>query len=324
MSGAGVSFLVPARNAEATISEAVRSCLDQTVAPHEVLVVDDHSSDATADLARAAGARVVPSAGRGLVAALNTGLRAADAPWIARMDADDLAAPRRLELQLPHLDRHRVVDGRVRFFRDEGAVPEGMRRYEAFVNAAEVDRDLLVESFVVHPAATFHRAEVLAAGGYREGDFPEDYELWLRLHAAGWRFETVPEVLVRMRDRPDRATRTDPRYRVDAFDRARQLWLAAGPLARPRRVALWGGGKAGKRWLRWLKAQGHTVPAVIDIAPRHAVGGVRVLPPEGLAELDADLALVAVGARGARALIRQQLGHLRPAWREGRDWWALR
>ena len=320
----GVSFLVPARDAEATIAEAVASCLAQTLPADEVLVVDDHSTDATAQVAAAAGARVIPSEGRGLVAALDTGLRAAEGTWIARMDADDVADPRRLELQAPLLQQRTVVDGGVRFFRDDGEVPPGMRRYERFVNTVDVDRELLVESFVVHPAATFHRHAVVEAGGYRDGPFPEDYELWLRLHAGGWTFHKVPELLVSMRDRPDRATRTDPRYRVDAFDRARQGWLAAGPLSRPRRVALWGGGKAGKRWLRWLLAQGHAVPAVVDIADRREVGGLPVVRPTTLPDLDVELALVAVGALGARATIRSALAELRPGWTEGRDWWALR
>ncbi len=315
---------MPARNAARTVQEAVASCLAQSHAPAEVLVVDDHSTDDTAALARRAGARVIPCEGRGLVDALNTGLRQARGTIIARMDADDVAAPDRLARQVPLVRERTVVDGGVRFFRDRGHVPPGMRRYEAFVNAAVVERDLLVESFVVHPAATFHREAVLAAGGYRDGDFPEDYDLWLRLHAAGWRFEKVPSPLVRMRDRPERATRTDPRYRIQGFDRVRQAWLASTVLARPKRVVLWGGGKAGKRWLRWLQAAGHTVPAVLDIVDRGEVGGVSVLPPERLADLEADHMLVAVGARGARAAIRARVTSLRPAWVEGHDWWALR
>ncbi len=64
-----------------------------------------------------------------------------------------------------------------------------MRIYGEWVNQVllptDFDRELLVESPIVHPGATLRRSAVERIGGYRDGDFPEDYDLWLRLHAAG-------------------------------------------------------------------------------------------------------------------------------------------
>ena len=98
-------------------------------------------------------------------------------------------------------------------------------------------------------------------------------------------------------------------------------------LRRPRSVALWGAGKECRPWLRWLLDNGHQVPLIIDIDPKK-IGRTRrdipILGPEALAKVHADFCLVLVAARGARAPIRSALGSLRPHWREGQHWWAVR
>jgi glycosyltransferase involved in cell wall biosynthesis len=335
------------RDGALTVESAVASVLAWGDAVDELVIVDDGSRDDTLALLASIAAhdprvRVLRQPAEGLVAALERGLQHCRGTFVARMDADDLAAPRRLARQLPLLlddPGLAVVDGQVSFFRDEGEVPEGMRLHQAWINGIlEPDhfaRAFSVESPVVHPAATFRRSAVLAVGGYRgfagapgviRGPVPEDYDLWLRLHAAGWRFRKVDEVLVRMRDRPLRLTRTHPAYGREAFRRARMVWLSGTALAAPRRVVVWGAGKAGRPWIRWLLARGHAVPAVVDIDPRKVGStrrGVPVIAPEGLPGLDAEICLVAVGARGARALIRGALETLRPDWKEGRELFFL-
>lgn len=332
-----VSFLLPFRDEERTLAEAIGSLRASTVTDWEAVLVDDGSRDDSPRIAEALAARdprlrVLHLPGLGLPGALGAGLARCSAPLVARMDADDRASPRRLELQLARFSADPtlcVVDGAVRFFRDEGEPEGGMRAYEAWINGVlspdDFDRELLVESPVVHPAATFVREAVLAAGGYRAGPFPEDYDLWVRLHLRGARFAKVPEVLVWMRDRPGRLTRTNPSYGAEAFRRVRQLWLSAR-LPPGARVAVWGAGRAGKPWLRWLQEQGYRVPFAIDIAPRRVGStrqGVPVLAPEALPGRrgEVDLLLVAVGARGARDQIRAALTRL--GLREPEDFRAV-
>ena len=333
------SFVLPVRDAIDTLPQAVASIRAQTERDWDLIVVDDGSADGTPEwLDEQAEAdprlRVIHQPPSGLVAALNRGLGASDSELVARMDADDILEPRRLERQLELLatDRHLgVVDGQVALFRDHGPVPGGMLRYARWINdvcaPADFDRELLVESPVIHPAATIRRSALEQVGQYRDGAFPEDYDLWLRLHAAGWRLAKVPEVVIRMRDRPMRLTRTDDRYGPTGFRQVRQGWLRATVLSTPRRVALWGAGKTGRPWLRWLLSQGHDVPCIVDVDPRK-IGNVRqgsvpIVPPDALARVEAEVCLVAVGARGARPLIRAALGELRPDWVEGVHWWAV-
>jgi len=330
------SFVLPVRNGASTLEQAIASICAQTDGDFELLVVDDHSTDESTSLTRShpdPRVRLLTSPGRGIVAALNHGISMAAGTYIARMDADDLAVSTRLEYQLDELDDPRVavVDSQVVFFADDGEVPLGMQRYAQWVNRIitpeDFDRELLVESPIVHPAATFRREVVQGIGGYRDGPFPEDYDLWLRLHAQGLRFKKIPQPLVKMRDHHQRLTRTDPRYSRSGFRAVRQEWLARTQLHRPRTLILWGAGKECRPWLRWLLDQGHSVTAIVDVSPR-LIGnrrrGVPIIAMDQLDQYPAEIGLVLVGARGARELIRQEISQRMPQWHEGVDWWAVR
>jgi len=101
-----VSVVIPAMNAAATVAQAVHSVLDQTVQDFEVIVVDDGSSDATADVVASipdARVHVVRQPNRGAAAARNAGILSARGNWVAFLDADDLWLPHKLEVQLQAL-----------------------------------------------------------------------------------------------------------------------------------------------------------------------------------------------------------------------------
>jgi glycosyltransferase involved in cell wall biosynthesis len=97
-----VSVVIPARNAAPFLTDCLRSVLAQTVRPREIIVVDDHSSDATADVARSFGGAVLlrENPGRGVASALNHGIGSAEGPLIAHFDADDLMRPDKLATQV--------------------------------------------------------------------------------------------------------------------------------------------------------------------------------------------------------------------------------
>jgi cellulose synthase/poly-beta-1,6-N-acetylglucosamine synthase-like glycosyltransferase len=154
----------------------------------------------------------------------------------------------------------------------------------------------------------FRKALVELVGGYRECGWTEDYDLWLRLAAAGTRFARLKETLFFWRDRPDRLTRTDPAYSAEAFRACKAHYLKEGFLAGVGEVTLVGAGLEGRAWRRLLEAEGIAVSRWIDADPRkqgRLLHGAPVLPPV-TDELSGKL-LVTIGTRGARKGLRAWL-----------------
>ncbi len=330
-----VSVLLPVRDGEATLGEALGSVLSQTLRDLEVVAVDDGSRDGTAALLQEAAARdprvrIFATGGRGLVPALSLGLAESRGTYVARMDADDVCHPERLAAQVALLDSRPdvgVASCLVRIVREGGVAP-GFRAYEKWLNSCvapeEIARDIFVESPVAHPTATFRREEALALGGYRDVPWPEDYDLWLRYHVAGRGIAKVPRVLLDWRDHEGRLSRVDPRYRRDRFVDAKAHYLVRGPLAGRRQAIVWGAGPIGKRLARALRSEGLAILAFVDVDPRKvgrkAPGGAPVVDPDALARFRGTPLVVAVGVRGARALIRGALAAR--GWAEGSDFWC--
>jgi hypothetical protein len=164
-------------------------------------------------------------------------------------------------------------------------------------------------------------------GGYQDHGWAEDYDLLLRLYLAGTRFAKLPQVLLEWREHPQRLTRTDSRYSLENFLRLKAFYLTRGPLAGRDAVIIWGAGMAGRRLGKQLARLEAPLRAYVDIDPRK-IGrtrrGLPILPPEALPDwwgrFTNPVILAAVGARGARPLIRQELTGM--GFREGQDWWA--
>jgi glycosyltransferase involved in cell wall biosynthesis len=308
--------LLPVRDAEATLPACLASLAAQTLADHEVVIVDDGSGDGSGALLDAAARadprrRVIRTGRMGLVAALNTAAAAARAPLLARLDADDVAHPERLARQAERLGadgRTDILGCRVRLVGEAGP---GMRDYVEWMNGLldheAIAADLLVESPLAHPSVMMRGEALRGLGGYRAFDGPEDYDLWLRAHAAGLRFAKLPEILLDWRDGPARLTRTDPRYAAARFFELKLEALTQAWLHAPRPVVVWGAGPIGKAWARALLGRGVVVAAFVEVDERKIGQRIHGRPVVGLSEvplIGAALHLAAVGLKGARARIR--------------------
>lgn len=330
-----VSVLIPVYNAAETLPAALKSLGSQTFTDFEIIAVDDGSVDKSwdilLDLARR-DIRLLPVTGShsGLISTLNTGLHLCRGEFVARMDADDIMHPDRLLKQVALMDscpEISVAGCLVKTFAS-GQVGKGMEIYEEWLNGLvrheDICRDIFIESPIVHPSAMVRREEILKLGGYQERGWPEDYDLWLRYHAAGMRFAKVPEILFYWREHEHRMTRRFSRYSVENFLRAKAHYLAYGPLKKRDSFIIWGSGKTGRRLSKHLMRDGYIPDVFIDIQPGKIGGTLRRVPIIGPRDLQGiwgllkrPLLIVAVASRGARALIREELE--RQHLSEGKD-----
>ncbi|MGE4552394.1 MAG: glycosyltransferase [Desulfovibrionaceae bacterium] len=335
-----ISVVMPCFNAEATLGAAFSSVLGQEGADFEVVAVDDGSTDGTAGVLREwAGrdgrVRPVFAPHGGIVAALNAGLAAARGAYIARLDADDQCLPGRLARQAGFLDAGPelgLAGCRVRFGGDRRAAA-GYARYVDWTNGLldheGIALNRFIESPLPHPSVMFRKGLVALHGGYRDGDFPEDYELWLRWLDAGVRMAKVDAELVVWNDPPDRLSRTDGRYGFEAFYRTKAeylaRWLKAGPLAGAARpvVGVLGAGRVTRKRAELLLAHGVEIACWYDLDPRkvgHVVAG-RPVRHRDEVPLPGELFLLSyVGSVGAREDIATFLASR--GYAPGRDWMA--
>jgi glycosyltransferase involved in cell wall biosynthesis len=210
-----VSVVIPLYNAAPYVAQAVRSVLDQTVADFELIVIDDGSTDGSAQVVERAAKgdgrlRLVRQANAGVSAASNRGTELARGEFLARVDADDVCLPHRLEKQVAYLREHPecvAVGSRVMFIDEEGLPLFEMPGIA--LGHEEIDRGLLaVEWTILQPATMFRTTALRAVGGYRTDlRIHEDHDLFLKLAEFG-KLANIDEVLFQYRQRTNSAVTT--------------------------------------------------------------------------------------------------------------------
>jgi glycosyltransferase involved in cell wall biosynthesis len=195
-----VSVVIPAYNSASTLSRSIDSVLAQTWAAREIIVVDDGSTDATANVIASYGDRVrgIRQANAGPSAARNRGIEAAHGEYVAFLDADDYWLPAKLERQVALL----AAQPELGFCSTATRVVDPAGTHVGDWPCSEVEGPLL-ETLFMHSAAVSgstsgvlaRRALLQAAGGFDENlrGF-EDPDLWIRL-AARTGYACIPEAL---------------------------------------------------------------------------------------------------------------------------------
>jgi hypothetical protein len=187
-----VSVLLPVWNGEPFLEQAIESMLRQTFSSFELIVIDDGSTDRTAAIAEefASGderVRVLRRPHEGLSPTLNAGIAAARGEYVARMDADDISAPDRLQKQVAYLDAHPacVAVGAWIEVVDEAGRHIGLKTY--VTTHDEISAALLRGlPAIAHPTVVARRDVLRGAGGYDARRYPsEDLDLWFRLAGRG-------------------------------------------------------------------------------------------------------------------------------------------
>lgn len=258
-----VSILMSVYNGERFVRQAVESLLAQTYRDFELLIVDDASTDGTHEILEELTEhdrriRILTNSNNlGLTKSLNVALRQAQGDLIARMDADDIALPTRLEKQIAFLEGHPDIDvvGTAYEWIDEDGHAIG--RPNVITDPNDIHRTLPRTNPLLHSSVVMRRPALDRASGYDESyRRAQDYDLWLRLSRTS-RMANLPEILMQKRLLSGMISFQSERTQLRCAVRARLCALKRGD------IPLW-------NVISLLK------PLVASLLPRRAVRWVRI------------------------------------------------
>lgn len=205
-----LSVIMPMRNASGTIRSAARTTLRSMPRDSELVVVDDGSTDDSVAVLETVGdrrVRVLSSPeSRGVAGAINLALDTVDSELLGRMDADDICMPWRFARQMRRVGKHCDLSfGQVLTFRKQ---PPKVGMFAPVpISAAAMPFHLALFNPVAHPTMLASTQVIRDAGGWRTVP-AEDYDLWMRLVAAGHRMERLGLPLVALRAHASQVTGT--------------------------------------------------------------------------------------------------------------------
>lgn len=216
-----ISVVMSVFNSEKYIGEAIDSILKQTYSDFELILIDDKSTDMTNKIMKqyqASDSRIIileNESNLGLTKSLNRGLTVAQGEYIARMDADDISLHERFEKQVNFLDNHPEYSfvSCIAQYIDENGNLEQMR---LFPETNEEIYDMMPKvDAVMHPGVMFRRMDIAKIGNYcEEFRVVQDYDLWFRGMAAGYKFYNLQEPLVLFRRNDMYNKRKSKSYRL--------------------------------------------------------------------------------------------------------------
>ena len=294
-----VSVILPFFNADSTLNRAIESIASQSLKSFECILINNNSIDKSVRIAQNWTEKdkrfiLIHEKNQGVVFASNAGSDQANGKYIARMDSDDCAYSNRLRLQAEFLDAnpdYGAVAGIVKHI-SHSENTKGFTRYVEWVNSVQSYREILnsrfIESPIVNPSTMWRKEVAEKWGMYKQGDFPEDYEMWLRWLNKGVKIKKLGETVLKWFDSDTRLTRTQSIYSDSAFYRIKTkylaLWLEKNNPFHPR-IAIWGASRISRRRARLLIPYGIEIECYIDIKrnrqlDREVVFYKKIPPPD--------------------------------------------
>lgn len=281
-----ISVILPFYNAELTLNRAIESILKQDFRDFELILIDNNSTDDSKKIAERwkendARIRLIEESRQGVMFASNRGAEEAYGEYISRMDADDWAYPDKLKKQADFLDQHPEYDavaGLVEYI-PHNENTGGFSRYVEWSNSVQTYKDIynkrFIESPIVNPTAMWRYSTGVKHGLYKAGDFPEDYEMWLRWLDQKVKIFKLPGPVLKWYDSDSRLTRTDQIYSDSAFYRIKSeylaKWLKEYNPFHPY-VSIWGASRISRRRARLLEQFGVKFKCFIDTKKSRQIG----------------------------------------------------
>lgn len=260
-----VSILIPFKNVENYFEECLISIHNQTYTHWEVIAVNDHSNDASLEIAMKFSEQderfqILTNQGSGIISALRLGYEKSNGEYITRMDADDYMALHRLKIMIGSLlkkGKGFLALGKVRYFA-HGGVNEGYRKYEQWLNGLTANgenyTEIYKECVVPSPCWMVHTSDLERCGAFEPDRYPEDYDLTFRFYEKELTCIPCNEVLHYWRDYNTRTSRTSEHYAENYFLDLKLYYFLRLDYKQSKTLVIWGAGKKGKEIAKSLIA----------------------------------------------------------------------
>ncbi len=274
-----VSIILPVWNAEEYIQECINSILNQSYQNFELIIVTNGSNVPTLQaIEQIKDKRIIrfhfdqPD----LIKAVNKAITESSGRYISRIDSDDIMTLHRLQLQVDFLKQNpdfAIVSGEIQYLGDQ-LKNRGYFLHVNWLNQLKTHEDIFLNRFVDSPVANpslMVRKEVFERFGlYKDGPFPEDYEIVLRWLENNMKIGKIPEDVLQWRDHSGRLTRNNDRYSVESFYKIKAKYFTKWFLKHfpsKNEILVWGTGKSVRRKSRYLSDHGLKIAGYIDVKP---------------------------------------------------------
>jgi len=248
---------MPVYNASAYLEDCLNSIVKQTEINWELIAIDDFSKDNSADIL-AAFAEWEPrikwktNTAKGIIPALQNGLKFSNGTFITRMDADDLMKPDKLKKLKSILVQHgkgHLATAKVEYF-SASQLGNGYIRYQDWLNQLCIEQNhysnIYKECVIPSPCWMMHLTDLENIGSFDGDQYPEDYDLCFRMYQHKLKAIAIPEVLHMWRDHPERASRNDDNYTDNRFFDIKLKYFLSLDYSSTKRLVVMGAGKKAK------------------------------------------------------------------------------
>jgi glycosyltransferase involved in cell wall biosynthesis len=315
-----VSILIPFKNTAKFLPDCLQSICDQKYKNWEILAVDDHSCDYSAQIVRAFSKRdkrikLLENDGHGIILALRKAYANSKGQLITRMDSDDLMTPDKIKVMVELLLNHglaHIAIGKVKYF-SEYELGNGYKRYEKWLNKLTQKgtnySEIYKECVVPSPCWMAYRKGVDACGAFEFDRYPEDYDLAFRFYEEGLECIPCDKILHYWRDYDSRTSRTSKNYAQNYFLDIKLYYFLKLEKQSKRPLVIWGAGAKGKAIAKALVEQGIEIHWVCD--NQNKIGkniyGITLLHYSSIAKLKQPQSIITVANTKEQKMIRHYL-----------------
>ncbi|WP_142786467.1 glycosyltransferase family 2 protein [Changchengzhania lutea] len=318
-----VSILTPFKNTESFLEDCLNSILNQSYQNWELLIVDDHSTDASYALVNRFAEKdqrikLFKNADSGIIDALRVAFKHSRGEFVTRMDSDDVMRPNKLETLVGNLlqyGKQHVSIGLVDYFSADG-IKEGYKNYETWLNDLTKTgtnySEIYKECVIPSPCWMAYKSDLIACGAFEPNRYPEDYDLAFRFYKYHYTCIPCDIVLHNWRDYSTRASRTDAHYAENHFIDLKLDYFLELDYDDTKTLVVWGAGNKGKLVAKQLIKKGIDFEWICDNPKKIGkdIYGKILKPFNALETMGSCQSIITVANRTAQKDIKNYLANL--------------